>query len=349
MSVTDRQVLLTVMPNRHRDSSAAVAASALATLALAAAWLAPPAVARVATPMCDGHAATIVGTPGPDTLDGTPGDDVIVGLGGDDVIRGHGGDDILCGGAGDDTLEGGSGNDVISGGTGDDSIIGGTGTDVISGGEGNDEIHDVVGIAEIDGGRGNDSIEVFSSAGGSFRGGPGKDDISVQGAHDRLFGGPGPDSLDLETAFWPDMVLSGGTGRDTAELDLERHNFNGPGYRVVTADLAAGTVTANKAQATLSGFENMILEDIEVNSHSEGTATSRKYVLLGTSGDNRLLMDDSGPQAVPAWVFGRGGNDVLGGGSADDLLNGGPGHDTGNGLRGIDKCVSIEVAKNCEN
>ena len=38
------------------------------------------------------HAATIVGTPGDDTLRGTDGPDVIVGLGGDDTIFGFGGD-----------------------------------------------------------------------------------------------------------------------------------------------------------------------------------------------------------------------------------------------------------------
>lgn len=281
-------------------------------------------------PTCDGQAATIVGTSGDDHLNGTSGADVIVGLGGDDTIRGGTGDDVLCGGAGDDHL------------------FGGLGDDTVLGQDGADEIDDVVGIADIDGGPGNDSIVVFSSDGGAFRGGPGKDAISVQGKHDRLFGGSGDDTLELQTAFWPDMVLSGGPGRDTAQLDLERHHFDGPGYRVVTADLAAGTLRANKSTARLPGFENLTLDDIEVNSHSEGTATSRKYVVLGTSGDNRLLMGDSGPQAVPAWVFGRGGDDVLGGGSADDLLKGGPGHDTGNAFRGTDTCVSVEVAKNCE-
>jgi Ca2+-binding RTX toxin-like protein len=60
-------------------------------------------------------------------------------------------------------------------------------------------------------------------------------------------------------------------------------------------------------------------------------------------------MGDSGPQAVPAFVYGRGGDDTLGGGSADDLLDGGPGHDTGDGLRGTDTCISVEVATHCES
>ena len=44
------------------------------------------------------RSATIVGTPGDDTLRGTDGPDVIVGLGGDDTIFGLGGDDVICGG-----------------------------------------------------------------------------------------------------------------------------------------------------------------------------------------------------------------------------------------------------------
>ena len=328
MSVSRGRVLLCSMTNpRHVSLAAAVVA-----LALTATWLTPPAsAARRTTPTCDGHAATIVGTPGPDHLVGTTGDDVIVGGGGDDVVRGRGGDDILCGGAGDDDLQGGAGSDVIQGGSGDDSI------------------HDIRGISHIDGDPGDDSIEVFSSQGGDFRGGPGRDHISVQGAHDRLFGGLDHDTLELQTAFWPDMALAGGPGRDTALVDLFRHHFDGPGYHVVTADLAAGTLTANTSVSTLSGFENLTLTDLDVNSHSESSATSRKYVVFGTDAANHLVMGVNGPQAPPTSVFGRGGDDDLVGGSADDLLNGGPGHDTGDGFRGTDTCVSIEVATHCEN
>ena len=54
---------LTRMPNRRHVSPVA---SAVAALALTAAWLSPPAVAAGGTTAtCDGHPATIVGTPGP--------------------------------------------------------------------------------------------------------------------------------------------------------------------------------------------------------------------------------------------------------------------------------------------
>jgi Ca2+-binding RTX toxin-like protein len=66
---------------------------------------------------CAGYGATMVGTPGNDTLRGTDGDDVIFGAGGDDRIFGFDGDDVLCGGPGSDTLFGGGGFDICDGGS----------------------------------------------------------------------------------------------------------------------------------------------------------------------------------------------------------------------------------------
>jgi Ca2+-binding RTX toxin-like protein len=74
----------------------------------------------VVPPRCAGRSATIVGTPGRDTLRGTSGRDVIAGLGGNDVIQGRGGNDVLCGGAGRDTIRGGAGRDRVIGGPGRD-------------------------------------------------------------------------------------------------------------------------------------------------------------------------------------------------------------------------------------
>lgn len=78
---------------------------------------------------CDGEAATITGTSGPDELVGTADRDVIVGNGGNDEIRGLGGDDLICGGNGRDRIEGNAGNDVLRGGSGFDTGLGGLGSD----------------------------------------------------------------------------------------------------------------------------------------------------------------------------------------------------------------------------
>src|SRR3954469_16626592 len=67
----------------------------------------PPADA--ATPTCDGHRATIVGTPGDDLIIGTAHADVIVALTGSDHVDGRGGNDRICGGYGADRLRGGYG------------------------------------------------------------------------------------------------------------------------------------------------------------------------------------------------------------------------------------------------
>lgn len=58
---------------------------------------------------CDGIPATIVGTPGSETLKGTSAADVIVAREGNDIIRGLGGDDIICAGKGNDIVYGGAG------------------------------------------------------------------------------------------------------------------------------------------------------------------------------------------------------------------------------------------------
>jgi Ca2+-binding RTX toxin-like protein len=86
----------------------------------------PPLNAR-----CAGKQATIVGTPGPDTLKGTAAADVIAGLGGNDTVTGLGGNDTICGGAGNDTLTGGPGNDTLNGGPGVDRLSGGPGVNTV--------------------------------------------------------------------------------------------------------------------------------------------------------------------------------------------------------------------------
>lgn len=78
-------------------------------------------------PTCNGHQATIVGTPGDDVIRGGNGDDVIVSFEGDDRIYAGNGDDIVCAGTGDDTVDGGNGDDELYGGPGADTLDGGRG------------------------------------------------------------------------------------------------------------------------------------------------------------------------------------------------------------------------------
>jgi len=88
---------------------------------------------------CGGQFATILGTPGADTLWGTSNADVIAGLGNNDVLKGLGAKDRICGGAGKDRIAGGAGADFLSGGAKADRIFGGPGRDRIIGGPGKDQ------------------------------------------------------------------------------------------------------------------------------------------------------------------------------------------------------------------
>ncbi|NND75510.1 MAG: ExeM/NucH family extracellular endonuclease [Ilumatobacter sp.] len=106
-------------------------------------------------PTCNGLAATIVGTPGDDTIVGTNQADVIVTFGGDDTIIGGNGDDVICAGYGDDVVDGGNGKDLIFGEQGDDSLAGGNGKDALDGGAGADD---------GDGGNGKDSCVAIEVA-----------------------------------------------------------------------------------------------------------------------------------------------------------------------------------------
>lgn len=96
---------------------------------------------------CNGLKATIVGTPGKDTIRGTKkkdvvaagaGDDKVFGLAGKDVICGEGGRDKLGGGPDADTLLGGPGKDTLEGAGGPDRMVGGPGVDALLGGPGKD-------------------------------------------------------------------------------------------------------------------------------------------------------------------------------------------------------------------
>ncbi len=132
--------------------TAALLTSAALLASLTVAIVGVPAAS--ATPKCDGHTATIVGS---GIIIGTDGPDVIVGSNGADTIEAGKGRDIICGRRGDDVISGGGGRDRIFGGRGDDIIAGGGGGDDIFGFRGNDFIRGQGGNDFINGGRGTDN------------------------------------------------------------------------------------------------------------------------------------------------------------------------------------------------
>lgn len=177
---------------------------------------------------CGGLVATIVGTPGDDTLRGTSGPDVIAALQGDDVVFGLGGEDVLCGGFGNDQLHGGAGFDILYGAQGHDHLyatsagsredtrgarmFGGAGNDVLTGsnrwdrmqgGAGNDELR---GYAGRDWMRGGANADLVDGGGGidDLHGGAGGD-VVVATAGDKVRAGLGEDrciNQELANSAW---------------------------------------------------------------------------------------------------------------------------------------------------
>lgn len=202
-----------------------------------------------AVPRCDGEAATIVGTAGPDRLTGTRGRDVIVGLGGSDVIEGLGGPDVVCGGPGADRLVGGPGNDrlfggrdrratgaggtylvgdVLEGGPGADLLVGGADTrradqrrrpDTYSfAGAGSGVTVDLSGEKGSARGQGHDTIltgpasrVVGTDHDDTVVGSAGPDTVDAGGGHDTVVTGAGADTV------FPDGVRGDQPGRDTVD------------------------------------------------------------------------------------------------------------------------------------
>ena len=142
---------------------------------------------------------------GNDRLRGQEGDDVISDESGDDVLIGDDGDDSLNAGPGDDIIEAGEGMNRIWGGSGDDQIHSGADDDRIFAGDGDDQVFSGAGNDFIKGEAGNDRLFAHFGAGGQ----------------NRLFGGPGNDSLSASS----DDVLMGEEGADRF-LDVT----NGGGY-----------------------------------------------------------------------------------------------------------------------
>jgi Tol biopolymer transport system component len=154
-----------------------------------------------ALPRCAGRIATLVGTPGRDSLRGTKRKDVIIALGGNDRVRSFSHADVICGGPGRDEIEAGNNGE-------------GGGSDLVLAGPGNDEVvlGPELGRAR---GEGGDDLLIGSKGGDGLYGGPG-DDVLRGGPNppynsDFLYGGPGNDRLDGGPG--PNQMY-GGPGRD---------------------------------------------------------------------------------------------------------------------------------------
>lgn len=229
----------------------------------------------------------------------------------DDVLRGTDRREIIVGDRGSDRIDGRGGNDSLEATNGFEPaertanvILGGKGNDRISGGSGNDDL----------------------------RGGRGNDDLSGGRGADQIRGGPGGDSIYDDLVRATGQVLDGGPGIwDTlASADIRDARGRRVRNAVGAVDLAGGRLTATFGGKRLStaatGFENAF------------SPYGGAWTMFGTDGPNRL----SAGVNTSVRIYGRGGNDYLGGSFRSDVLNGGRGFDIAKPLRGPDRLVSIE-------
>ncbi|HVE68225.1 MAG TPA: calcium-binding protein [Solirubrobacteraceae bacterium] len=227
------------------------------------------------------------------------------------ISRLDAGNDHLLGSQGPDGSDGGPGNDTLEGRGGDD----GQDVDPSGGSSSEDRFEGGRGADVVDGGPGDDKL-----AG---------DELGAGAGADTLLGGPGDDLLDGNGAS---DAMSGGDGRDRVTYTT---------YRPVTADLDG------QADDGAPGENDRIAADVE---DLEGGVGADR--LTGDEGPNRLSSGDGvdchgeeeiqcGPPGPTDVLDGRGGNDVLDGGSSGrDRLLGGDGDDV---LNGQEQALNVDA------
>ena len=222
--------------------------------------------------------ATYKGTSNSDTFyDGTTGEDIYHGYGGNDLFWSSPGSDTYYGGAG--------GGDRVSY-TNSQSAVS---LDLLAGssyhpGQGARPEDYFFDIEDVDGSYFNDRL-YGNNADNELRGSLGQD---------RLYGRGGDDTL---TADPTDLMIDGGTGRDTLVMFLN----DAPGT-VTLNDDGTGSFISNLRVVPLASIENVRVE------------SAYDVVCLGNSGSNNLTTGS--------------GNDTLNGGDGDDYLRGLSGADT---------------------
>lgn len=209
--------------------------------------LLPTVPASAAEAVCEGRAATHIGTEGDDVLVGTDGDDVMVGLGGDDIVSGLLGNDVICGDAGSDRLAGMAGDDRILGGrdsdAGGDGIWPGTGSDHVDAGLDPLTLEDYSVPADTI--RYEDLLEAGPASGqADLHGEDGADEIVVAATEDvDVEGGAGRNSMVLGLAPRSRGIsLDGGSSNDLALLHVRNAGF--PQGSTITVDLARRVLLA---------------------------------------------------------------------------------------------------------
>lgn len=215
---------------------------------------------------------------------------------------------ILSGGLGSDILRGGAGADLLYGGPGDDILSGGRGNDLLDGGTGNNQVLEDLSAATWPVEFVAQNHLLFITQRDPVAAPPDESIFEV----DRLLGiqslvligSPQDDGFDVSGWTAGALQIQGGGGNDTVRLQVPEPLLPAP---------AGATVTLTATGVTFSGG----LGTIALNSIEQA-------ILTGTDRDE--VFDVS---AFPgtAWIYARGGDDVLRDGPGPNWLEGGAGND----------------------
>jgi Ca2+-binding RTX toxin-like protein len=222
--------------------------------------------------------------------------------------------DTLTGDANVNRLTGLDGNDVLNGGAGNDYLVGGLGADTLIGGAGDQDVADYddassgVIVNLVTGGTGGEAAGDTYSGVEYVYGSQFDDQITGDGAVNRLIGNGGNDVLDGGAG---NDILIGGAGADKligGAGDQDAASYQDAAVGVIV-NLALGGSGGEAAGDTYSGVEYVY-----------GSAFND--AIIGDAAINRLV-GGAGNDALD----GAGGNDYLLGELGNDLLTGGAGAD----------------------
>ncbi|OYU38881.1 MAG: hypothetical protein CFE33_13715 [Pseudorhodobacter sp. PARRP1] len=260
--------------------------------------------------------------------------------------------DAINGGGGDDSLFGGNGNDRLDGGSGNDSLLGGAGNDSLTGGLGDDRLQNDAGNDTLDGGSGNDTVVFVGTAAATVSlalttaqatgygtdtlrnienvlTGSGNDDISGNGAANRLQSGAGDDTL---RGWAGDDQLYAGAGMDRLTGGLGRDLLYGGANDGVMDTFVFTAITDSVKGAArdvifdfVSGTDKVDLTAIDANTAVAGnqvfgwggTTATANAVWVSVSGANLLLRGDVTGDGVYDFEIQLAGTTIL---TASDLL-----------------------------
>ncbi len=212
-------------------------------------------------------------------------------------LRGTFGDDILWGNIGDDLIFGQDDNDILDGGPGNDQLYGGNGNDYLSGWTGSD----------------------------SLLGGAG-DDTLVYNADAVWTGGILLSNLTTYIPFAGSINLDG--------YNRSHDLFHGDGTESYLSGVPAGGIGVDTLLMT-SGNDALIIGD--TLSPGGVIAPRVQYMDIIDAGAGDDIVDMTGADHYSGvTVYGRDGDDILGGTAHADTIDGGDGNDRIYGSGGAD-------------